>query len=808
MNSLKTISVKQIYEKTMEHLFRIVLKKSIIVCALLLGISIIQTNRAKSEEYSTSGKDFYFNFMPNFHSSLGDEDSIYVYISADEVCTAYVEATDINNKVKRFTINITNPNQYFTLAFPYNNYEMPGDYNSTYYGKGSQKVVAQGFHAYSDKKINVYGLSSSVKSSDAFLVYPTVALDKEYYVLAYNSDDHGSYTPSQFSMVATEDNTEISIAASSNTINSKIINVTLNKGQSYLVQNYKEYGNNNGDLSGTYILANKPIAVFGGQQRATIPYNTAGRNPSRDFIVDQIPPISKWGKNAFIIPFPEPQNVSPQGNDIYRIISSANANKIVINGSQITLNKGAIYEGNILNTAIEINAEKPILVCQYKKTSEFNADGADDVTGDPLMLVIPPKEQFIQYAKLMNLQKTTDNGSIFNPKEMSIFTDQYIIVVAPDTTIYSCKLDGVKINSNSFTSINNSGYSYARLAVKDGVHPFSSYGKCGLYVIGYGYANSYGYVGGMALNTINDTIPPAISTVKDCFKLTGKINDAISESAGIKSVKMDGTKSDNVNVQIGNILEGQTSVNYNAELIDQNKDGVYYLEVVDSKNNKTTYADTIQGKTLIFSNAEPIVNFGDSVLLGSLSNSKIQLTNKGLKPYIIDKAYTGASRVFSIPPSQLPITIKPQETKTIIVCFAPNKAQSYIDSVFIPFDCYSTIIPVKGKAIALQSKDNTECGANIVISLNSLPKDFIVDNLQTVDSQSKITGTIGVTQQTSPIIVIYDEYGRWIKEFQLETLKPGYHEFVLDISDINSGFYLVSIKSDKNQTVKKIIVNR
>lgn len=768
---------------------------------------------AQTESFDTKGKEFYVNFMPNLHQlNLDDQDSIYLFMTAEKPTKVYLSFNNINGSTQREEISILDVSKIYTISKPYWNYELIGDFNNLDdVRSASETVQNQSVVITSDEEINVYGLSASVKSSDAFLVYPKDVLGKQYFVMSYTSDIvPSSFTPSQFSITATEDNTTITINPKCRTSRNKTtpFSITLNKGKSYLVQadaigtwqdnKYKS------DLTGTEIVSNKPIAVFGGHQRSTLPREAIKihRNPSRDVLVDQIPPVQAWGKNAFVIPFPQPVGISNQYSDKFRIISSENSNKVKIGDIEITLNSGDYYEGDIANTAISIEAEKPILVAQYKRTASFT-DSETKVNSDPLMIVIPPKEQFIKAAKLMNMQKQDENRE-------EVFPDQYILIVSPNSATSQCKLDNRTINASEFIPIPNSAYSYSIQSTIGGAHDFESDAKCGLYVVGYGNANSYGYVGGMEVKIINDTLPPQIFTDKECFRLVGTIRDDLSDSEGLQEVKVVEELLNNVQVNLPTNYIGSAVAKFTVDLIDPNKDGIYAIKVIDNKNNELLLIDTIQGRTLIASYTDGIENNFGLIPIAHQVCRSIKFSNTGILPYSIDRAILNSGIDYSIPQSQFPTIILPSESKDIMVCFSSANSIKPIltDSLRVILDCYSLTIPLKSEVEALTNTKDSKCGQPIKLTLTKTVSELILEEITMDEENGSGKIIFALPKQTHAKLVVFDAIGS-IKQVLLDEQMPqGIFELNINTIDYESGVYFINLYDEDKILTRKLLINR
>ncbi len=334
----------------------------------------------------------------------------------------------------------------------------------------SNQVENKGIHITSQQEVTVYGLNRQPFTTDAFLALPTDILGTEYINLGYKNVDVLNAT--QLAIVGTVNGTSVEITPSVTTDGHTAgvpFTITLNQGQTYYLVNT---GSSPNDLSGTLITSSQPVGVFGGHGCANIP---AG-NVACDYIVEQLPPTSAWGKQFVTVPLATRKN-----GDTFRILASANNTRVQVNGSLVaTLNKGQFHE-RIINGSAQITANEPILVAQYSNSSSF-----DNVTSDPFMMLIPPYEQFL--------------GSYTVATPSAGFASNFINIVAPTSAIGSITHNGTVIPASSFTAIGSSGFSGAQLPVSLGTHNLSGGGSpFGAFVYGFDNFDSYGYPGGQSL---------------------------------------------------------------------------------------------------------------------------------------------------------------------------------------------------------------------------------------------------------------------------------------------------------------------
>lgn len=233
----------------------------------------------------------------------------------------------------------------------------------------------------------------------------------------------------------------------------------------------------NNDLTGTRILAEQPVAVFGGHNCTFVPYNKW----ACDHLEEQLFPLSTWGKR-YIATHPVSSGKDPAA---YRVISAAADNKISFtNGvaSNVTLGDGKFIEFATTKD-FEVTGTGRFTVVQFMVGQSYSAAPGSGAPGDPAMALAVPVEQY-------------RNDYRFLAPES--FEQNYVNVIAtPDAQV---KLDGKAVTG--FTAIPGSSYSVAKVKIDGGVHNIEGSSAFGISVYGVGSYTSYMYPGGLDLKLL------------------------------------------------------------------------------------------------------------------------------------------------------------------------------------------------------------------------------------------------------------------------------------------------------------------
>ena len=269
--------------------------------------------------------------------------------------------------------------------------------------------------AENDRRIAVFGHHEEQASNDAYLGLPVFSLPagRSYeYIAASIRGDEGTAAQSKDSValiIGTENDTEIIveipftnpvIITYDEATNSQVFpgvpvsfrTITIQRFQTLYLQV------RGGDISGTRIIANKPISVFSGHECADIPINSA----PCDVLIEQLQPIDTWGTEAVTVP------LKTRSGDVLKVFASQDSTTVNVTYTNIssgavttdsfTLDRNGFRElggtsteaaGAISDFAV-IQSNNPIAVFQFSRS--FTTDNV--IVSDPFMLSVPSCEQY------------------------------------------------------------------------------------------------------------------------------------------------------------------------------------------------------------------------------------------------------------------------------------------------------------------------------------------------------------------------------------------------------------------------------
>lgn len=707
------------------------------------------------------GTDFWFTFLPSYHNNINQmqsdralqqEHQLYIYIGADVPTTGTITLRDEFGNARTETFTITDPSvlyEFRTLFLPY---ELRGfNYHGLidYLDMQNEKPANQSVHVVADQEVSVYALNQAQLNSEAFMVLPTDALGDDYVVMAYKSDTrlsgsmpNGISTPSQFAVVATEDNTVVDITPSAVTMLSnrgERQSVLLNRGQSYLVQ-IDPRVDPDGDLSGTLVSASKPVAVFGGHQRSTIPVEFRDELDSRDCLVEQMNPIRTWGKSAYVIPLAVSPDEEPVGTDLFRVVTAFDSTVVFVDGIEVgVINTGEVYEAP-LTKASHVTSSRPVMVAMFKKTSGRTVNNQVPRIGDPFMMLVPPAEQFMKQYRFINIQANEYDfiGGRPVPRD-EIYLEQWLNVLIPTVGIPSLRLDGAPVAAQ-FRPIAGSPYSWAQIRMTDGVHDIQADTLFGIYVYGYGRAVSYGYIGGMAFRPL-DVFPPSIEGTTACGVFTGAVTDSLRGDTRVASVSVVPGTVRNATFTLGFFEPPQAVVEFEAALVDPYQDGSLLLLARDNVQQLISAPIAIPGFTIgaVGRGPDPSPELRSRVIpIGQNRCDTIVLENYGLYTRTITSLRTTGKGLVTQP--ALPLSVDPGDRVEVIVCRTLDVGGLDLDTLFVGDSCRERAV----LAVEIDVKDDRDspeisaeidpCSTTVNVTIaDDRPYDFGLKSIRVMD---------------------------------------------------------------------------
>ena len=513
------------------------------------------------------GIEFWLTFMMNFRddsSTPKNALTLELFITGDDDANVVIECPAINYTETLFVPAGTVRSIVLTDKVMIRSFEIV-----------ERKLAVR---VSSDNPISVYGLNRRYQTTDTYLGFPDHVLGKEYRVMCYHVAEELSPL---FAIIATEDNTLVTITPSALTFKGKKRNadfsVTLNKGDVYQVRSetnrlqlrQMKISDREIDLTGTLIKSNKNIAVFSGHECTYVPVGPP-RIKACNHIVEQIPPVASWGKHFYV------GKLKGRSTYTYRVLAHTNGTRVFEDAKLVaTLKAGDYYERNT-DMAVQITADKPVLVAQYSQGYENK-----DLIGDPMMLLISPTQQFLTQYRFA----TPVNGS----------WNHYVNVVVPTRAISSFEMNGKKIDPKDFEPLGISRYSIAYLQVPFGTHFIKAKEPFGMYSYGFGFGevdayDAYGNMGGQSFLEyvqVKDTIPPTAELAFDEGKHNLILRDDRPDDLGLKSFKI--IDSAGISVKHPKISEGMLQLPVEISPYDGLTPGNLHFFVIDASDNSAEY---------------------------------------------------------------------------------------------------------------------------------------------------------------------------------------------------------------------------
>lgn len=452
-----------------------------LLCFFLFAFALAIMGHAQQIP-TTQGKEFWLSFMRNGYRSTTSTNHLYLIASAKRSCTltvsspntSWTQSTEINNGIT-------------TIVIP----------DAVGYNDLQSGIANKGLFVSATDTVSLYIANETQNSYDAANVLPVQALGSRYMVqtnksLHYPNSSHAEDNKASFLIVATEDNTQVQITPSCQTMDDHngTYTITLQVGQCYHVINKNPgYSNNaDGDFSGTLIesLDNKPIAVFNGNSVTSV--SDEAVNEGYDHVFEQAMPVDNWGKH-FVVTKTRANQVLQ--NDRVKITALYDNTDIWRNGELVYQNlaSGASCTFWMTDISCYLESSAPVAVYLYN-----HSHTSSNTYGDPSMVWISPVEQTLQEV-------------IFSTFTSQTNLDHYVNVVCYTDDVSELYLNGNPVPQSEIQTVSGAPqFSFARVPAEAGMNRLQCPGGLVAHVYGIGDRQGYAYTVGSSARVLTNQL--------------------------------------------------------------------------------------------------------------------------------------------------------------------------------------------------------------------------------------------------------------------------------------------------------------
>lgn len=620
---------------------------------------------------SLEGTSFVVGFMANEILEVGEDPRVQVFISSQFDATVTISSPLIS------------PVTYTVPANTVRVFSM----NAMQVVNASEQVSPKAIFIEADVPIVVYTLNTLALSTDSYTAIPIKHCGTDYYTVNRPTDWYRpGRTPNpldraprvgEFMVMATEDGTDVVITPRVRTKGGRAanqsFNVKLNKGDCYLVQAHAtRHGGD--DLTGSSINASLPVAVLSGHMRSSVPTDSS---ISKDHLVEQLPPVNKWGRTYATSPFAQIQRP-----DAFRIVGSRNDQTIRLTtrfgSSTVTLSSPGQWRDTVLKEPVYWSSDEPFLLTQFMSSSTSGA------YGDPAMVIVPPVEQFV-------------NQSLFQfpvLEESGLDNQQYFYFI--NLVAEASALSTLRVNATPVTTIApqirtqtipGTSLHWATLQLSEGA--FMMQADTGLYsgvMYGTSVVDSYANMIGVAYDSVrvNDVSPPVYRLAIECGEVSGVVRDSSELIPKLDDVRVIQSRTTNYRWSIAPSTDNPGELDIWAQVKDLWRDAQIVIHAYDDQGN---------GKEWLYRYDAPNVTVPADIVIDATGVGQQCTTavfqNRDSTPVTIARISLSGDVRFTMPPPSIRDTvIAPGDSLVVTVCIRPTTDTSQArGTLIIEYPC-------------------------------------------------------------------------------------------------------------------------
>ncbi len=716
------------------------------------------------------GKEFWFTIPPCFEDeSFGFANFIKIFVTSAVKTLVTVEVPGkgflrsrmtIPNDVIEFNITPVIGQAYTKLGRDPNVPE--------------QVYPGNGIHVFANDPLVVYCVVRYRYTSDGFLAIPVSSLGKEYIVAGHKVDAMfravwNYKLPNTCGIVAAYDDTKVRFTLGGNPVTKtaggmkpgQTKEAILMKGDVWMFSTDADEA----ELTGSKVVANKPVALVTGNQCNNIPTG----NQWCDYTVEMDIPTFTWGTDYHVPKVPKRKYSSP-----IKIFAKEPNTRIYKDGAQIGFlpDAGGI-EGrafldmrmvplNVTPRSVVISGDKPIGVTLYN--TGVQEDGYPHPNSDPFVMVMTPLQQYQK--EITFCTPGIMGGDAFPENYINLVYETDSLGMMPVDMEFAQVQGGQFVwrpLRSRFPGIDElfkydvEGRKYALKTITlpgDGVYKIRAKRPFAAYSFGYSSYDSYGFPTSAALADLEkpDTVPPNPKWIVECDgTVKGATVTDMPDDAKIRSnlsmIVLDATESYNYILDYDEFIPGETrTTNWSLKVVDLEQDAKAVIVFTDRRGNDTSI--TVIYKAIKLAIKPNKFNFG-TLKTGEVKTAQFQAINESetspvkLTALKLKSGNEGFKLI--LPPNVvLPHWLGPKEVIDFTIEFTATQEGSFSDSIGIGDTCffaYKSRVEAKvGEPVIDVTDVNFGC---LTINKPPVNKPFTITNTGTVDLI--ITGYRGPT---------------------------------------------------------------
>lgn len=731
--------------------------------------------------------------------------------------------TDIDQRIdKTYQLNADQ-----TIRVPISrSFMMPGSAEDQ--ATESQVIKGVAIEITSQKPISVSTHEAWQGNGERDLHLPVAAWGTTYSAMSFFNDVYGTtnakHRPGQILVIADRDSTRVTFIPKWNTQGGAACppvkagetgTVMMMRGQVFIIKAaiYEPLAKDfTTDLSGTQILANKPVGVISGHTKVaimrmpstTIGSATPGRplNTVRNCVHEVLLPNEMAGTEFVTLPVMYTSKRSPllaradlgaddMNGDVIRFNALQDSTLLTVRwklqdviARRLRLNDSYIESTQI--PAVHWVTSKPALCAQYGKSWAYieNNSLGEGAVGQPMMQIVPSTDRWVCYGSF-NGQQGHDN---------------FVGIAFYTADSARIRMDGTLLKDLPGTSIATIGpekYSYVALPVDGGRHIIDSDDESVRWMAwSYGSLDgtSPGYAYGAPVAVDAALMCDDSLVVEDsiaCGSITTTITAAspTSSCGAIYMVYADSLMNCTLNKsELFN--PGARVVQYSTNVLDPSQPAYGRVRTV-SRSGK--YIDKV------YTFAPPIVGYDPWVLnygnvrTDSLTCTPLAITNPSATDSLVIPSLSMRSGRTSITITPSTIALGPSESTTVNVCARIPASTSIRDTIVATARCgvaYLSVITVStdGTYTGVE-EERGQPDAMRIASVSPNPGRDVID----VEINTSLPATLELVDMTGSVLS------------SLATL-PMHGAVPIDVHMLASGTYVVRLRAGAAYVVARVVV--
>lgn len=196
----------------------------------------------------------------------------------------------------------------------------------------------------------------------------------------------------------------------------------------------------------------------------------------------------------------------------------------------------------------------------------------------------------------------------------------------------------------------------------------------------------------------------------------------------------------------------------------------------------------------------------DTVKVRELKCLEFLIKNVANEPLVLNYLFVKGNISFSTIPGEFPLTLEPNETKSVHICYSPQKIGVERDTLILFDRCWDQYVFMEGFGTPNYYDAISNCNVKVYGSTSQFLSKRLMNEISIYPNPTNGLVYINLPFKDEQIVFeFYDIFGEKQKLIVVEEIS---NKYLIDLSNFSPGIYFIKLVTNSNYSIQPILLER